>query len=267
MIERIDGSGAAKIFFTRYHFPDRSSSIGFLRSIARDFANLPYENLSKIIKYFRSFDPYQSLRLPEEVMIDHVEHRLGGTCFSLTFLFERILTACGFNCYKVMADMRSGKNVHCLVIVKEPMKKYLIDPGYALYEVIELPRNGYLSVQCSHALVEVATVDGVRYDLWTADPTGRKWRYCFKDIAVVEEEFERFWIESFSKPTLNNICLTKISPSGHLYLRKDFFKFTSISGIDKGYLKGGIHGFVSTEFGIDAQLVDYTLTLLEKRRK
>ncbi len=266
MIEKIDGSEAAKIFFDRFDLAARSSSVAFLRTIARAFTNLPYENLSKIIKYFRSLDPYESLRLPEEVVMDHIEYGLGGTCFSLTFLLERILRSCGFICYKVMADMRSGRNVHCLVIVEKSGNKYLIDPGYALYEVIELPRKGSSSIACPHALVEVTTADGIRYDLWTNDPTGRKWRYCFKDVAVSDSEFEKYWIESFSKPTLNNICLTKLTPAGHLYLRKDFFKFTSRSGISKGYLKQGLHGFVSNEFGIDARWVDYALALLEKRR-
>lgn len=267
MIERIDGEEAVRAFTDRYGLPTRAYSSGFLREFAKAFANLPYENISKIIKYLRLGDPYLSLRLPHEVVNDHIRYGFGGTCFSLTFLFERVLRSYGFKCYKVMADMRSGRNVHCLVIVEEPGAKYLVDPGYALYEVVELPRRGSCSVVCPHAIVEVGTVDGVRYDVWTIDPAGRKWRYSFKDIPVDDTDFEGFWIESFSKPTLNNICLTKMTPSGHLYFRKDFFKFTGHSGITKGYLKVGVERFVSAEFGIDPQWVDYALTLLAKRQR
>jgi hypothetical protein len=192
-----------------------------------------------------------------------------------------------------MADMRSGDNVHCLVIVREEGSRYMIDPGYALYEVVALPgavaapagdttsdtaarpvvgrgvgADGPSSVRVRfpHAVVEVERDAAGKYALWTNDVTGRKWRYAFRDEPVADEDFERHWIASFAKPTLHNICLTMMTSSGHIYLRKDFFKFTSHSEVDKRRLKRDIESFVQENFGIDCQWTDLARKILAERR-
>jgi len=265
MIEQVDGSDASRIFLKEAGI-QRSRGVTFLRQLAKNFSQLPYENLSKLIKIGQLSDPSRALRLPEEVVTDHFERNFGGTCFSLTFLFDRILRFAGFACYKVMAEMRSGRNVHCLVIVEERGSKYLIDPGYALYEVIELPKQGKTSVACPHAVVEIVADGEGRYDLWTVDPSGRKWRYRFEDVPVDEGDFERYWIESFARPTLSNVCLTRLTPQGHIYFRKDFFKFTSLETVTKRRVKEGIERVVAAEFGIDGQWVNQALEVLNRRR-
>ncbi len=262
MIEQVD---ASRIFLKETGVRVYGD-LRFVRQLARKFSRLPYENLSKIIKVATVCDPSQALRLPSEVVCDHFERNFGGTCFSLTFLLERILKFCGFKCYKVMADMRSGSNVHCLVIVEVSDCKYLIDPGYALYEVIELPQRGPISVTCPHAVVEIVACSENQYELWTVDPSGRKWRYRFRDMPVEDRQFEKYWIESFSKPTLRNLCLTRLTPGGHLYLRKDFFKFTSLMGLSKRRISHGIEKVVESEFGIDRKWVDLAGEILRKRR-
>ncbi len=265
MIERIDGTHASNLFLKKANLGNYRST-DFLRGLAREFSKLPYENLSKIVKVARVGSPHEALRLPHEVLSEHFEYGFGGTCFSLTFLLERILRACGFKCYKVMADMRSGKNVHCLVIVEERDARFMIDPGYAIYELIELPRFGSTMVSCPHAIVEVISRGEEIYDVWTIDPSGRKWRYRFRDVPTSDRQFEGYWIASFSKPTLNNVCLTKLTPQGHIYIRKDFFKFTSLHSLTKKRLRDGLEEVISSEFGIDSRWVDLALGILAKRR-
>jgi arylamine N-acetyltransferase len=270
LLENIRGDEAAGIFLAETAIRPQGRGLVYLRDLALRFSEMPYENISKIIKNAGSVGVLEAMRMPAEVVTEHFEKGFGGTCFSLTFLLERMLTALGFDCYKVMADMNSGKNVHCLVIVREGDGGYMIDPGYALYEVIELPGEGVSAVMCPHALVEVefsgADEPSARYDLWTSDASGRKWRYTFKDIPVSDADFERHWIESFSKPTLHNICLTRMTERGHIYFRKDFFKFTSRQAIDKRRLKHDIEAFIADEFGIGREWTNLAQRLLKERR-
>ena len=282
MLETVKGDDAAGLFLSGSGIASPGRGVDFLKNLACHLARFPYENISKIIKSAGTEDVYGSMRLPGEVVIDHFERNFGGTCFSLTFLAERMLTALGFDCYKVMADMHSGKNVHCLVIVREGESRYMIDPGYALYEVVALPGTGAVpaagrggggevvpdrvSVRFPHAVVEVELDAAGKYNLWTTDATGRKWRYALRDEPVCDEDFEKHWIASFAKPTLHNICLTMMTPRGHIYLRKDFFKFTSHREIDKRKIKHGVESFVQQQFGIDGRWTDLAQKILAERR-
>jgi arylamine N-acetyltransferase len=266
LLETVKGDDAARIFVSHMGISTHGSGIAFLRDVARHLSRYPYENISKIIKSAGCTGPLESMRLPLEVVDDHIARNFGGTCFSLTFLVERMLRTLGFDCYKVMADMHSGPNVHCLVIVREGGAKYLIDPGYALYEVVELPSEGHVTVAFPHALVTIAKAEEDRFNLWTEDGSGRKWRYGFSDRPVSDEDFEGHWVASFGKPTLNNICLTMMTQQGHIYFRRDFFKFTSRRTITKRRLKRDIEAFIREEFGIDGEWTELAQRLLNERR-
>ena len=103
-----------------------------LEKIVEAFSQYPYENISKIIKLNRHLDEAYPIRLPEEVIEDHLTAGLGGTCFSMTFTLQTILVQNGFDCYPVMADMRAGRNIHCALVASVEGRKYLLDPGYLL---------------------------------------------------------------------------------------------------------------------------------------
>jgi arylamine N-acetyltransferase len=266
VIEIVGGDEAARLLLDYAGPKTARGGMAFLRELAGTLSRFPYENISKIIRLSASGDPGRALRMPLEVVSEHIDKGFGGTCFSLTFLLERVLVSLGFDAFKVMAHMSSGRNVHCLVVVREAGERYLIDPGYALYEVIRLP-DARVRVRCPHAEVEVAKTGQERFDLWTTDSTGRKWRYAFEDRPVSEGDFERHWIGSFTRPTLNNICLTRMTPRGHVYLRKDFFKFTSPEGIAKRKVKQGIERLIEEEFGIGSEFTRTAQEILARRRE
>jgi arylamine N-acetyltransferase len=266
VIETVKGDDAARLLMDQAGLRPTGRGVTYLRELAVVFSKLPYENISKIIRLSFSGDPSRALRLPLEVVSDHLAKGLGGTCFSLTFLVERVLKSLGFDAYKVMADMNSGSNVHCLVLVREGEATYMIDPGYALCEVIRLPEVR-TQVACPHALVEVVSTGEALFSLYTTDVSGRKWRYRFEDRPVPEVDFERYWVASFSKPTLSNICLTRMTPRGHIYLRKDFFKLTGRSGIVKRKVDRDLERFIQEEFGIGSELTGIAREILLKKRE
>jgi arylamine N-acetyltransferase len=266
MIETVKGDEAARLLLDYAGPRTARGGMAFLRELAGRFSLFPYENISKIIRMSFSGEPGRALRMPAEVVRDHIAKGLGGTCFSLTFLLERVLSSLGFDAYKVMAHMNSGRNIHCLVAVREAGETYLIDPGYALYEVICLPEVT-TRVKCPHAVVEVVSSGGAGFELWTTDASGRKWRYAFENRPVSDADFESYWVESFAKPTLNNICLTRMTPQGHIYLRKDFFKFTSREGIEKRKVKHDIERVIEEEFGIGSEFTRTAQDILARRRE
>jgi arylamine N-acetyltransferase len=267
MLETVRGEEATRLFMSSSGLSVPGTGPAFLRRLALRFSRFPYENISKIVKLGNSSDLRECMRLPEEVVIDHLERNFGGTCFSLAFLLERMLRVSGFHCYKVMADMNSGRNVHCLVVVTEGGVKCMIDPGYALYEVIPLPGGGVRRVTCPHAVVEVERSGAGAYNVWTNDSTGRKWRYRFRDDPVSDADYETYWMASFGKPTLNNICLTRITPQGHLYFRKDYSRFASRDAISKRRVREGVEIYIQEEFGIGGDWVSLAQKILNERRE
>lgn len=272
MIKPVKGDEALQLFTSRYGIARTEASGsgpagGLLEAVVREFSRLPYENISKIIKSAHHDAPLDSFRLPLEVVTDHVEKGFGGTCFSLTFLLERMLRSLGFDCHKVMAHMHMGENVHCLVVVNLAGRRLMIDPGYALYAVIELPERGLTSVRCPHAVVEISIDDAGYYNLHTVDASGRRWRYRFLDVPAGDDAFEEHWKRSFDMPTLRNVCLGRITENGHLYLRKNYFKFASLYDIRKRKLKTGIDRVIEEEFGIDRKWVDMAWDVLAARRR
>jgi len=272
MLKPVKGDEALRAFACHYGIearrrPGDGPAGDLLEAVVRDFSRLPYENISKIIKSADGGAPLDRFRLPLEVVSDHLEKGFGGTCFSLTFLLERMLKSLGFDCYKVMAHMHMGENVHCLVVVSLDGRRYMIDPGYAVYAVIALPERGQTVERCPHAVVEVSTEGSGNYNLHTVDTAGRKWRYRFLDAPAGDEEFERHWVESFDMPTLRNVCLGRITEKGHLYLRKDYFKFASCDEVNKRRLRRGIDRTIEEEFGIDRKWVGMAWDVLEARRK
>jgi arylamine N-acetyltransferase len=229
-------------------------------------ALLPYENISKIIKLEAAGSAREALRLPGEVLSGHLRAGLGGTCFSLTFLLERVLRSLGFCCYKVMADMNSGRNVHCFVMIHESGRRLMIDPGYALHRVMEIRSGTACRAAFPHATVSIEPRGDGRYDLWTEDASGRKWRYRFLDVPAPDPLFEDHWVASFRRPTLNQICLTRMTPNGHVYLRRAFLKFTSRGAVDKRKIKGRRSSLIEEIFGIESGLADRAERLLDEKR-
>ena len=261
-----DAREASERFFDFFSVDPAADDPLLLRRLIAAFSRIPYENLSKIIKQTETGSAPR-FRLPPEVLQDHIEHRLGGTCFSLTHFFQKILTAAGFEAYRVMAHMRAGRNIHCAVVVCLPEGRVLIDPGYGLNRPVPLRTDAPVRFASRHGGVELRyDADTDEYHLFTYMARERKWRYCFADRPVPDDEFERHWIDSFSKPSLHQICLYRASPQGHLYLRKHHLRLTTFRGQQKENVRETLHKTVKDYFGISPVWVDRAREVLEERK-
>jgi arylamine N-acetyltransferase len=250
-------------FLRFFDLPDKDPSTAYLEQILTFYARLPYENISKIIKLRKDFTSPERLRLPEEVMDDHARFHLGGTCFSLTFFLQSILTLQGFSCYPVMADMRNRPNVHCALIVLLNGARYLVDPGYLLTRPMEIHPDKPRLYRTEHTGVELMfNVQKQKYHLLTFDRQQSKWRYCFVDRPTPADEFLRHWQASFVQGTMHGICLTRVSDQGIIYLHKDYLQVSNNEGREKRKIKQNYHVVISDLFSIAPEWVEQALAAI-----
>jgi len=235
-----------------------------LQKILEKFAAIPYENISKIIKLSQTWENEQKIRLPEEVIDDHANFHLGGTCFSLTFFLETILIFSGFQCYPVMADMKAGRNIHCAIIVLHDNKKLLIDPGYLLNVPMEISSEKPRIYRTATTGVELQFNAQLQcYQLFTFNRDRMTWRYNFVDQPCPPDEFLAHWQASFTKPSMHGICLTKIQQDGYIFIHKNFMRETTFTAKKNFNIKQNYHSTIHDIFGIDKELIEQAQAALD----
>lgn len=253
------------IFTDYFSLTRRNPGMLYLQEILDKYSQLPYENISKIIKLNQHWDSLDKLRLPAEVMAAHISQKLGGTCFSLTFFLQTILTAENFQCYPVMAHMRAGQNIHCALIVLLEGVKYLIDPGYLL--------NQPMAIEPLLARVYLREFGGVElkydpptgyYNLFTFDRELVKWRHQFQDRACPPDEFLQHWLASFTKPSMHGLCLTRVTKGGLIYIHKNFMRETSAQGKKNSKIKHNYHATIQQLFGINQEMIEIAQGALDE---
>jgi arylamine N-acetyltransferase len=224
-------------------------SVQHLSQILSHFLNLPYENLSKILKLNRHWGSGH-LRFPGEVVADHERFKLGGTCFSLTFTLKSILDFFAYETYIVMADMPAGANTHCALVWKNQDKAYLLDPGYLLSKPLEI--NGSV-MNNSVSLTHEPTTD--KYILWTTSNKKLKRRYLFANIPTGPEDFKNYWEQSFHWMTMHGICLAKRDENGFTYLHNHYLKRSGRDLYHKGNFSEEIAVIARKYFEISPDIV------------
>ena len=247
-------------------FPDATRESLF--ELYRSFTDIPYENVSKIISA-GSVNTGHSLRSPADILEGYLESRLGGTCFSLTNCLYEILRYCGFKCYRVLGDMRHGPDIHCAVIAQpiDSSSTFLCDAGYLLPEPLEMLSEGTCVTRGTIYEYHLESLDNAtRYALYTlAASGGLHWRYTIKNNPVDDKTFSFHWESSFSAPMNRNLVLTRNDSHGQIYLHKDNLRLNYSGGKKNVNIKNRIPVAVSEYFGIDPDLVEKAIEILEVR--
>ena len=257
-------SDSVKAFSRFFAISKKNADLTLLEEVLTCFSRLPYENISKIIKQYNHFNSTGAIRLPTEVMEDHTLHRLGGTCFSLTFFLQTILMQYGFQCYPVMADMRWGKNVHCALIVLYNQKYYLTDPGYLLHKPFEMDTNNPRIYFSDHSGVEILFASPTKaYEVYTFNHEKTIWRYRFWNRPVKKDIFLSYWLDSFHWNSMHGLCLTKSEKGKMIYVHKYFMRETTFEGKRNFNIKNNYHKIIQSHFGIDPERVEEALSALE----
>jgi arylamine N-acetyltransferase len=256
-----DGKDAANLFLEHFEVDRSDPDLHLLDKLVKAFAALPYENVTKIIRFHNFSGWEERLRKPAEVVEDHVRIASGGTCFSLTETLGSMLQALGFECHYRMADMHYGIDIHCALIVTLGDSRFLVDPGYLLGRPVPLPSARSVTIDTPFNTVRIERGEG-SYNLYTQEKGNEKWRYRLKDSAVSEAEFKDHWIRSFSFNMMNNILITRATEEGHLYVRDRHFSKTSRASRESAKIKDDYESTLGRIFGIRNEAIREALTIL-----
>ncbi len=259
-----DTQQAVELFFDSLHPTPRAETLKDLGDIAQTFSQLPYENISKVLKTATPGEASTWRRQPLEVMQDHLAHGLGGTCFALTYCMQTVMDSLGVATAPVLADMPSGANHHCALVLRQGDGLYLIDPGYLICEPMRLPDDqtvldtprGRLWLRRDR---QNGTLD-LRYE------GEERPRYTLKPEPVDEARFATSWIDSFSWPGMNQLLITRFSEGAQLYLHNRHFRRIRPNEVEKYNLNDNLESDAARLFAIDSEKIRQARHLLNQRR-
>lgn len=190
-----------------------------LEKLTRAFSRFPYENFTKIIRA-HEYDGIGRLRTPEIIFSDHIECGAGGTCFSLTYFFDRILLNLDFETYPVLCDRSYGPNTHSALVVKLGYDRYLVDPGYLMEAPLMVPVRGESRQEGRIDETRLLRLgESSQLMLFSHGKEKSKLRYRLKDIPVEAEEFKQRWLDSFGWAMMRHPCISQMTPEGQIFMR------------------------------------------------
>lgn len=208
-------------FLTRLRIDGTLDPHRQLHQLVTAYAQLPYENLSKILRDHQTDQPDKVRLLPAEVLQDHYRFGTGGTCFSLTWTLLHLIRALGFEAEPILADRRYGPDTHCALVVWMDGVKNLLDPGYLLVDPLAFPKQGELIVPTSFHEVKLSPEQSAnRVQLQTIHQNQSTYRLTYKTDPVDTAEFLKAWDESFHFEMMRYPVLSKIAQGKQFYLQK-----------------------------------------------
>jgi len=269
--DQIRFARASDAFLASFGLPENPAcEFDSLRELYRAFSNLPYENISKIIRSQESAENgIPLLRTPDEVLEGYLQSRLGGTCFSLTQCLYSLLSSCGFKAYRVLGDMRHGPNIHCALVVTLAGNKYLCDAGYLLPEPVLLdPGGSTVHKGTIYTYILESDRECGSYNMHTRSHAGQlRWRYRIRDRAVADSEFELHWRRSFDLPMNRQLVLSRNLDQAQVYVHKNHLRLRLADGRKNRNIRTSLGRSIEELFGIQARLVERAHTHVEKLKE
>jgi arylamine N-acetyltransferase len=254
-------------FLQYFGLPPDGPPLAQLRNLVTAFAELPYENLTKIIKADACGSPGRARRYPVEVVSEHVAAGAGGTCFSLTAALLHLVRSLGWRAEPVLADRRYGANTHCALLVWVADRPHLIDPGFLMLDPIPLDTTRETLVPTAfNELVLTPQVGGQRLELATVSDGRRTYRLTFQTAPADEGEFLRAWDASFAWDMMHYPVLTRVRGGRQLYLQGRRLQTRSREGVDRQDIApDALPRQITAAFGLNSQIVARALSVLHRQ--
>jgi arylamine N-acetyltransferase len=255
------------LFEKRFSPLKTSCGATHLESIVSHFSNIPYENLTKIIRASAFKDPDERLRQPLEVLQDYIRWGAGGTCFSLTFCLQALLRDYGYTgCFR-MADLGSRQYNHCALVVYFQDRPYLLDPGYLVTRPLPIPEKGSIvyETRLRPVILERDQMkEGLNFS--TIETDGVRHRYYLHGNDCDEDTFIGFWHDSFTWNMMHSMLVTKVIPDGRFYLHNRYVRWFNRDGHESARLKEQFDESVTELTGIDRTIVIQAREILSATR-
>ena len=247
----------------RYGVVGERSRDDLLHQVAGIFVHLPYENLTKLLRKRSKPVARDRLRLPADVVSDHVAYGAGGTCFSLSCLFGLTLDRLGLTGYPVLARMRTTSALHTALVIPVDGRHFLVDPGYLIHMPVLLRPGATTRIRTNAASVEiVGRPDGRTYDL----STNGLWRYAFVDDPLDADRFVRLWIESFDWTMMHDLHLSRVFDGGYLYVNGHTLRRVVEGRKENRNIRQNRIEVLHEEFGLDSGLTRSALEAIRDER-
>ena len=240
---------------------DRLRSLG---ALARSYARLPYENLTKIIRSSRNSKGSAARRLPARVLADHRELGTGGTCFSLTAALLHLVRSLGFEAHPILADRHYGSDTHSALLVWIRGRPHLLDPGYLVVDPIPLDECRDVEVETPFNHLVLSPESPGRVRLYTRQQGGRSHRLTFKTSPADPGQFLKAWDESFSWKMMTHPLLTRVQAGKQIYLNGRRLQIRTHTEVVRRELDcEELHLQIASAFGIAAPVVRTALSILD----
>lgn len=223
--------------------------------LCNSLSNVTYENLTKIIRLEQTGSASGARNLDDSNQNDVDAWMGGGTCFSMTWHLYQNLKDMGLKPRLVMGHKRKERNIHCALILpdaefneahlrsanqnnetrlrsanqnviasgeaawqsSEPFsREYLLDPGYLLFEPLELPLptpfgqgTAFFPLVPNTVRLDRPSMESLA--LWTGGAGGpMKLRFEYPVAGVSVEEFKQHWAESFYREMMTYPVLNRL---------------------------------------------------------
>lgn len=264
--DRPDRHDAALQLFLRNFGIDASAPPrSLLHSVVRSFARLPYENLTKILE----LDGGQSgaPRGPAELISDHIFHRTGGTCFSLTATLRHLLRALGLEAEPLLADRPYGSDSHCALAVWLEGAPHLVDPGYLLNEPVPLLSTAEQRIETPFHEIRLVPRPGAKQlELHTVNRGHDSFRILLRTEPADWDHFVRVWQSSFGWDMMRYPVVTQVIGGEHVYLQGERLQKRRRDGVQRGEIdRADLAARIASIFGIDPRVTARALAVLRRR--
>ena len=252
-------------FFCRqYSLHPGEDRLRTLGAVARSFSQLPYENLTKIIRNSRNSNAPEARRVPAQVLTDHRDLGTGGTCFSLTATLLHLVRSLGLEAQPILADRHYGSDTHSALLVWIRGRPHLLDPGYLVVDPIPLAESRKVEVKTPFNTLLLSPESPGRMRLYTRQQGGRSHRLTFKTSPADPGRFLKAWDESFSWEMMTHPLLTRIRAGRQIYLNGRRLQIRTHSEVVRKELDPEeLHRQIASTFGIAVPVVRTALAILD----
>ena len=253
-------------FLDYFHLDGFEPSRRIFFASTRAFSRIPYENITKIIRWAEAGSDEKARRGPEEVVSDHIRWGTGGTCFSLTAALCHIVRRMGFEAEYLLADRGYGHNAHSALSVRIDGISYLVDPGFLISEPVPLTLVDSMKIASGGEQFTLIP-NANEISLFTERGGKSVHRLTYKMTPVNVSDFLKAWDASFQWEMMHYPLLARTMEKGRIYLRGSMFQVSDYDSVKRVTIpEDELVAKISGEFGIHQGLVERALTLLKKEK-
>jgi len=254
-------------FLTHFGLDLRAGEPELLGRVAAAFSRLPFENLTKIVRYQEEGAADRARRAPDAVVGDHVTYGTGGTCFALTSAFLHIVRALGWEAQPILADRTYGEDTHSALLVWLDGQPHLLDPGYLIVTPIPIGSAATSTVPTPFNDLVLQPEPGTkRVQLHTVQQGQSKYRLTFKTDPVDAGQFIHAWDASFRADMMRYPVLTRVAGGRHIYFQGNKLYVRDREHVERRVVESGEDVLtIADAFGIDPRLARQALDALAEK--